>query len=119
MLKIYQYKNCNTCKKALNFLRDSSIPFESISIVDQPPSKDEILRMISYYNGNIKPLFNTSGQLYREMNIKSKIQEFTTDEAVELLASHGKLIKRPFAIDSEHGLLGFKESVWAEILTKN
>lgn len=117
MLKVYEYKNCSTCKKALKFLDHLGITYKAIPIVEHPPSKEEILKMITFYDGKIKPLFNTSGQLYRQMDMKSKIDALTAESAAELLSQHGKLIKRPFAIQSKLGLVGFKEDLWQEKLT--
>ena len=116
MLKIYEYKNCSTCKKALKFLDSQGIAYKAYPIVDRPPSKKELKEMLKSFDGNIKKLFNTSGQFYREMNIKDKIQSMTDSEAINLLSEHGKLVKRPFLIGDETATVGFKEEVWKDLL---
>ncbi|SME90478.1 arsenate reductase family protein [Pseudobacteriovorax antillogorgiicola] len=116
MLKIYEYKNCSTCKKAIKFLDSSDLEYKAIPIVDQPPSKAEIKKMLSYLDGDIKKLFNTSGQVYREMGLKEQLPNMSSTEAIELLSEHGKLIKRPFLIGKDFGTVGFKEDRWSDLL---
>ena len=115
-LKVYEYKACSTCKKALKFLDQKKVSYESIAIVDQPPSLTELKKMLSLVKeegGSLKNLFNTSGQQYRELNIAARLSEgMTESEALVLLSKNGKLIKRPFAISGEKGAVGFKEDQW-------
>lgn len=113
-LKIYEYKGCGTCKKALKFLDSKGVDYKKIPIRETPPTKAELKKMIKYMEGNIKKLFNTSGQDYRAMKIKEKIDDMTKDEAIDLLASNGNLIKRPFVLNSDWGVVGFKEDFWKE-----
>ena len=72
--------------------------------------------MLSHYDGEIKRLFNTSGQVYREFGIKDKLKAMSDTEAVDLLSQHGKLIKRPFLLTKDVGLVGFKEEEWQSAL---
>lgn len=118
MLKVYDYKNCGTCKKALKFLDSKKVSYQSYPIRETPPSKKEIKSMISYLDGEIKKLFNTSGQDYRQMNIKEKLPDMTQKQIIDLLAENGNLIKRPFVIASNNGWVGFKEEEWKEKLRK-
>ena len=114
---IYTYDACQTCKKAIQFLRKHAIPFESRSIVDNPPKKAELRRMLKHLDGQLKKLFNTSGQVYREMNLTAKLPGMSEDEALSLLAENGKLIKRPFLqIGQDQGTVGFREDVWKNLL---
>jgi arsenate reductase len=113
-LRVYEYSGCSTCKKALAWLKKQKIDFESLPIVDQPPTKTELAEMLKLQSGQIKKLFNTSGLLYREMKIGEK--NLTETQALELLSKHGKLIKRPFLIGAGVGLVGFKEAEWAAAL---
>ena len=74
--------------------------------------------MLASIGGNIKKLFNTSGELYREMKIGARLDSMTESEALDLLAAHGKLIKRPFVLFDESGLVGFKEEDWKKIVKR-
>ena len=115
-VRIYEYSKCSTCRKALSFLDSHKIPYDKVPIVDTPPTKPELMKMLALQGGNIKKLFNTSGELYREMKISSKIDSMSESEAIELLASNGKLIKRPFVLSGDTGLVGFKEDEWKKEL---
>ena len=121
-LKVYEYKNCDTCRKALKFLHTRKARYESVPIVESPPSAAELKRMLGFLKargGSIKNLFNTSGQLYRELGVAEKLKEgMSESEAIALLAKNGKLIKRPFAISAKDGRVGFKPDEWAELLAK-
>ena len=114
-MKIYAYKNCDTCRKAKKFLEANEIKHEVIPIREQPPSKSELKAMLSRYDGNIQKLFNTSGGDYKAMKMKEKIPKMTDAEAVHLLSKNGNLIKRPFAIKDDTGTVGFIESVWYDM----
>ena len=111
-IRVYEYLNCSTCKNALRFLEKRGVEFESIPIVDQPPTLIELKRMLGYLDGELRRLFNTSGQLYREMKIREKLPKLSETEALKLLATHGKLIKRPFLLTANSGIVGFKEAEW-------
>lgn len=118
-IKIYEYSGCSTCKKALKFLETNKIKFEKLPIVDNPPTKTEIKSMLAHLKasgGGLKNLFNTSGQVYRELKISEKLPSMSEAEAIELLSKNGKLIKRPFLITEKAGVVGFKEPEWKKIL---
>lgn len=119
-MKVYEYKNCSTCQKALKFLESKKVAFERIPIVDQPPSLTELKRMLVHLKdggGTFKNLFNTSGQQYRELGISEKIKAgMSEDEALKLLAKNGKLIKRPFLLTDKAGTVGFKQDVWSKLI---
>ncbi len=112
MLKVYEYKGCSTCRNALKYLDKKGIDYKAIPIRETPPSKAELKKMLACYDGDIKRLFNTSGQDYRAMKIKDKIKDMTEKEAFELLNGNGNLVKRPFVIDGSDGIVGFKEPEW-------
>ena len=121
-LKVYEYKNCGTCKNALKYLAENKISFESIPIVDRPPTKAELALMLKYLRadgGTLKNLFNTSGVIYKEMNLAEKLSELTESEALDLLSRHGKLVKRPFVLGKNFGMVGFKIDQWNSILNSN
>jgi len=111
-LKVYAYKNCDTCRKAKKFLEANAIAHEMIPIREQPPGKSELKTMLSCYDGNIRKLFNTSGGDYKAINMKEKLPEMTDAEAINLLSKNGNLVKRPFAIKAKTGVVGFNESAW-------
>jgi len=112
-MKLYQYPNCSTCRKAIKYLNANDIEFESIDITKRPPSQAELNCMLASYDGDIRKLFNTSGLQYRELNMKDKLPNMSSDDAVKLLASNGKLIKRPFLLNGDKGIVAFKEELWA------
>ncbi|MCB0352115.1 MAG: Spx/MgsR family RNA polymerase-binding regulatory protein [Bdellovibrionales bacterium] len=112
MLKFYHYSGCSTCRRASAFLKKRGIPFKELDIIECPPSKTELKAMLKANNGEIRRLFNTSGEQYRALNMKERLPELSQVEAIELLSHNGKLIRRPFAIDRSLSLLGFKESDW-------
>jgi arsenate reductase len=115
-MKLYQYPNCSTCRKAVKYLTENQIQFESIDITKQPPSSAELRTMLANYQGDIRKLFNTSGIQYRQLNMKEKLPGMSADEAVELLSGNGKLIKRPFLINGDKGIVAFKQELWADFI---
>lgn len=117
-VKIYQYKQCSTCRKAIKYLETNEIPFESIAIVETPPTKAELKQALKDLGGELKKLFNTSGLVYREMKLSQKIKTMSEEEAIDLLNTNGKLVKRPFVLSEAGTLVGFKEDAWNEVLKK-
>lgn len=116
-MKLYQYPKCSTCRKASKFLREQGIEFESIEITETPPAKSELKAMLASYAGDIRKLFNTSGVQYRELNMKDKLPNMNAQQAIDLLAGNGKLIKRPFLLnDDKQGIVGFKEASWLDFI---
>jgi arsenate reductase len=113
-MKVYCYKGCGTCKKALKFLDENGVDYEVIPIREQPPTKAELKKMLKHVDGNLRALFNTSGGDYKELNMKEKLPGMSEAEAIDLLADRGNLVKRPFVLTGDFGLVGFKESVWRE-----
>lgn len=111
-LRVYQYDGCSTCKNALKFLTAKKAAFESIPIVEKPPTLAELKKMLAYYDGKLGKLFNTSGQVYREMKLGEKLSSMSESEALALLAKNGKLVKRPFVLGDGFGFVGFKEDEW-------
>jgi arsenate reductase (glutaredoxin) len=115
-VEIYTLKTCDSCRKATKWLKENDIPFTEIPIRETPPSKAELTRAIKA-TGDIKKLFNTSGQDYRSLNLKEKLPTLSETEAISLLASNGNLIKRPFLISKDSILVGFKADIWADSFT--
>lgn len=119
-MKVYEYSNCSTCKQALKFLDSKGVKYEKIAIVEQPPTKDELKRMLEILKadgGSLKNLFNTSGVQYREQGIAEKLKNGMTEtQAIDLLSKNGKLIKRPFLLGGGKGTVGFKADVWSKLI---
>jgi arsenate reductase len=116
MLKVYAYAGCDTCRKALKFLTARKIAHEVIPIREQPPTVPELKRMLALHDGDLRKLFNTSGQDYKALALKDKLPSMKVDEALKLLAGNGNLVKRPFALTKDGGCVGFKEAEWQEWL---
>src|SRR5579871_6708320 len=115
-VKIYEYSKCSTCRNALKFLDRHKVAYEKVPIVETPPSKAELRKMLAFQGGNLKKLFNTSGEVYRSMKIGERLPSMPESEALDLLASNGKLIKRPFALADDKGLVGFNEEEWTKLI---
>lgn len=115
LIKVYEYSGCSTCKKALKFLDQKGIPYEKIAIVEQPPTLEELRRMLAFQGGEVRKLFNTSGQVYRELKLGEKLGSMSEEAALNLLASNGKLVKRPFVLSGPQGLVGFNEDAWGRL----
>lgn len=109
-IKVYEYEKCSTCRSALKWLDKKGIAYERVPIVERPPTRAELSKMLERV-GDLKRLFNTSGLVYRELKVGEKLKTMSPDEALDLLAKHGKLVKRPFV--PEKGLVGFKEAEWS------
>lgn len=114
-MKIYTLKTCDSCRKATKWLKENSIDFTEVPIRETPPTKAALSRALKA-TGEIKKLFNTSGQDYRSLNMKEKLPTLSEADAISLLASNGNLIKRPFLISGDTTLVGFKADIWADSL---
>ncbi|WP_067727210.1 arsenate reductase family protein [Oceanobacillus damuensis] len=113
-LKFYWYPNCVTCKNAKKWLDNNHADYSSVHIVEETPSKEEIMNLMEKSDLPAKKFFNTSGKKYRELNVKEKIKDASQEEMAEILASDGMLIKRPIVTDGEKVTVGFKEEVFQE-----
>ncbi|MDB6155404.1 MAG: arsenate reductase-related protein [Chthoniobacteraceae bacterium] len=111
--RVYVYEKCDTCRKALKFLKENSIAHEALPIRQQPPTVDELKAMLAHVGGDLRRLFNTSGLDYKALNMKERLPQLSQEEAFALLAGNGNLVKRPFLLGDGGGLVGFKESEWA------
>lgn len=104
-----EYPKCSTCKNAKKYLQDLGVECESRDIVNNTPSAEELKKIIDRSGEDIKKFFNTSGMLYKSMELKDKLPTMTYDEKIELLASSGMLIKRPLIIFDNNIVIGFKK----------
>ena len=107
------YRKCSTCLKALKWLEDNHIVFEERPIVEQNPTYEELKEWYVKSGLPLKKFFNTSGLLYKELNLKDKLAEMSEEEQLQLLSTNGMLVKRPLVIGEDYVLTGFKESEWA------
>ena len=89
-----EYPKCSTCKRAKDWLQKNNIDFEDRHIVESTPTKEELKKWIKMSGKEIKNFFNTSGLLYRSMNLKEKLNDMTDDEKIELLSSNGMKVKK-------------------------
>ncbi len=104
-----EYPRCSTCIKAKKYLQSLSVDFEDRHIVEDTPSKEESTNWWKQSELPLKKFFNTSGKLYKEMNLKEKLPAMSEEEQLELLSSNGMLIKRPLLISDKGVCVGFKE----------
>jgi len=110
-LRLYAYDKCDSCRKAIRFLRNRNIAFELLPIREQPPTEPELRRVLQRM-GQLRRLFNTSGQDYRALGLAEKLASLSDDEALALLARNGSLVKRPLVIGKEWATAGFNEAEW-------
>ena len=111
-----EYPKCSTCKKAKKWLDDHNIKYEDRHIIENNPTFDELKEWYHKSNLDIKRFFNTSGMLYKEMNLKDKLPNMNEDEMLEILSTNGMLVKRPLIISNDVILTGFKEKEWEDNL---
>ena len=118
MITVYCYSKCSTCKKALKWLDDKGITYELKDIKEEHPDKSTLKKLHNKSGLPLKRFFNTSGMLYREMELSKKLPDMSEEEMYDLLATDGMLVKRPILITDKTVLTGFKEDAWREALEK-
>ena len=111
------YPKCSTCSKAKKFLIENEIEFTERNIKEDNPTNIELKEWLGKSTYPIKKFFNTSGNVYRELNLKDKLPKMTEEEKLELLSTDGMLVKRPIIVGEDTVLVGFKEDEWS-ILNK-
>ena len=116
MYLFIEYPKCSTCKKAKKFLDHNNIKYTDRNIVTDNPTKEELKIFFEKSGKDIKTFFNTSGNLYKELNLKDKLPNMTLDEKLELLSTDGMLVKRPVLVGDNFVLTGFKEDIWKEVI---
>lgn len=109
---VYVYSKCSTCQEALSFLKAKEVAFVQKEITLSPPTVKELEEMLKFQEGKLQKLFNTSGMLYREMQLSEKLKTMSEKEALSLLSQHGMLVKRPFVLAKSFGLVGFRKDDW-------
>ena len=108
------YRKCSTCLKALKWLEDNKIEFEERPIKEQNPTYEELKAWHQMSGLPLKKFFNTSGLIYKDMQLKDKLPQMSEEEQLQLLATNGMLVKRPLVIGDGYVLTGFKEKEWEE-----
>lgn len=116
MLTFVCYPKCTTCKKAEKWLKDNKIEYIFRDIKENNPTFDELNAWYSLSGEPLRKFFNTSGLLYRSLELKDKLPSMSDEEMLNLLSSDGMLVKRPLLISDKYVLIGFKESQWRNIL---
>ena len=111
-----QYPKCTTCQKAKKWLDEHHITYTDRHIVEDNPSYDELKKWYEKSGMPLKKFFNTSGMLYKEMQLKDKLPAMSDEEQLKLLATNGMLVKRPLIMEGDMVLTGFREAEWAEKL---
>ena len=116
MIKFICYPKCTTCQKAQKWLDDNKIEYEFRDIKEDNPSREELTTWYKMSGLPLKKFFNTSGLLYKSMELKDKLPNMSEEEQLKLLATDGMLVKRPLVVGEDFVLVGFKESEWSEVL---
>ena len=111
-----EYPKCSTCQKAKKWLDSHGITYTDRHIVEDNPSYDELKQWYERSGIPLKKYFNTSGMIYREMQLKDKLETMSEEEQLKLLATNGMLVKRPLVVDGDKVLTGFREAEWEEKL---
>ena len=114
MIKFICYPKCTTCQKAKKWLDDNKIEYKLRDIKEDNPSLEELNSWYKMSGLPLKKFFNTSGILYKSMELKDKLPTLSDEEQLKLLATDGMLVKRPLVIGEDFVLVGFKESEWRE-----
>lgn len=110
------YKKCTTCQKALKWLNENGIAYKERPIKEENPTIDELKEWYQKSGLPLKRFFNTSGNLYKELQLKEKLKDMPEEEQLKLLATDGMLVKRPLLITENYVCPGFKEAEWKEHL---
>ncbi|MGY0400695.1 arsenate reductase family protein [Carnobacterium jeotgali] len=112
MLKFYQHPTCSTCKAARKWLDEHELDYQPINMIETPPTQEILTSLIEQSDLPLIRFFNTSGNRYRELGLKSKVPSMSIAEGAAVLASDGMLIKRPLLTDGKTTTLGFKANVY-------
>lgn len=111
-----EYPKCSTCQKAKKWLDENGVEYTDRHIVENNPTYEELKEWHERSGLPLKSFFNTSGMLYKSMQLKDKLPTMSDDEQLKLLATDGMLVKRPLIVSDDFVLTGFKEKEWTEKL---
>ncbi len=115
-MKFICYPKCTTCKKAQSWLDEHNVSYELRDIKNANPSEEELREWHNKSGLPLKKFFNTSGLLYKSMQLKDKLPEMSEEEQIKLLSSDGMLVKRPILVTEKNVLVGFKEKEYEQLL---
>lgn len=118
MLKFICYPKCTTCQKAQKWLDEKGIQYELRNIKEENPSFEELSQWHKKSGMPLKKFFNTSGLLYKSMELKNKLPSMSEEEQLKLLSTDGMLVKRPLLVGEDFVFTGFREKEWAEKVQK-
>ncbi|OUM95469.1 MAG: hypothetical protein A9Z00_08670 [Thermobacillus sp. ZCTH02-B1] len=113
-MKVYYYPKCGSCRNALKYLQARGRRLELRNLYEQPPTEEEIREWLRLSGLPVRAFFNTSGEAYREMKLKERLPEMDEDAQIRLLASNGRLVKRPVVTDGRKVTVGWKEETFGE-----
>ena len=111
-----EYPKCSTCQKAKKWLDENGIAYDDRHIVEENPTKEELMAWHKLSGMPLKKFFNTSGMKYRELSLKDRLPDMTEEEQYDLLATDGMLVKRPIIVAEDFVMTGFREKEWTEKL---
>ncbi|REE57585.1 arsenate reductase [Paenibacillus taihuensis] len=114
-LTIYEYPKCGTCRSAIKVLKNKGYELDSHNVFESAPPVKDLERIIKLSGLEVKKFFNTSGEVYKELGLKDKLPSMSDQEKIELLASNGRLIKRPVVTDGKTVTVGFKEEEFEQV----
>lgn len=112
-----EYPKCSTCQKAKKWLGQHGVAYEDRHIKEQNPTEEELKEWYSRSGLPLRKFFNTSGMLYKSLQLKEKLPQMSEEEQLRLLATDGMLVKRPLIVMEDRVLVGFKEAEWEKALT--
>ncbi len=113
---LVHYPKCSTCQKAKKWLKEKGVTFDERDIKEKNPTKEELKNWHQKSGMPLKKFFNTSGMIYREMQLKDKLPDMTEEEQYELLATDGMLVKRPILVTDNTVVTGFREKEWEKLI---
>lgn len=111
-----EYPPCGTCKKAKSWLDEHGVAYAARHIKDDNPTYEELKLWYQRSGLPLKKFFNTSGLLYKSLNLKERLPTMTEEEQLRLLSSDGMLVKRPLVVLEDAVLTGFREDEWQKLL---
>lgn len=114
-LTVYYYLKCGTCRKALKWLQEQGYELDLHDLFEQSPSRETVADWVGRSGLPIKKFFNTSGEVYKDLKLKDKLPSLSEEEQIELLASNGRLVKRPVVTDGKAVTVGFKEEEFSRV----
>ena len=115
-MKFIEYPKCSTCQRAKKWLDEHGLDYEDRNIKEENPTYEELKAWYEMSDLPLKSFFNTSGLIYKNMQLKDKLPNMSEDEQLRLLATEGMLVKRPLVISKNTVLTGFKEKEWEQLL---